>query len=286
MKEKQICEYYILGESLSDISKKINVSKSTVYRILKKNNINTKRNSSDYIEKLYTYKIDDAFFEKIDTEEKAYILGFLYADGNLHKKYYHIKLKLQERDSYILRQMNEVMKSDKPLYFHKKTKSTHQNQLSFVISNKKMYYDIKKCGLYPNKTYDLNLKNDIFDEKLFKHFLRGFFDGDGWICVYENINKYKSKKTGKIKGNKRLVVEVGFTGSSEMCEYFKKYFKENLDISSNLKIDKRTDNRIKSLKITNKNGIKKFYNFIYGDCNIYLHRKKEKFEEFFKIKKQ
>jgi hypothetical protein len=27
------------------------------------------------------YSVDDCFFKTIDTEQKAYILGFIYADG-------------------------------------------------------------------------------------------------------------------------------------------------------------------------------------------------------------
>lgn len=277
--DNEICKLYHSGKSLADIAKELNISKSMAYRCLKKNNVDTKKNSSHYIEKLYDYSIDDSFFEKIDTEEKAYILGFLYADGNLHKKNYHIKLKLQERDKYILEAMNTAMKSNKPLYFHKKTKKEHQNQVSIVVSNKKMYNDIINLGLYPNKTYDLNFKK-VFDDILFNHFLRGYFDGDGWACIYENNSYYKSKKTGLINNNKSKILEVGFTGSEKMCLYLQKYFKNNLKIVSNIRIDKRTDDRIKSLKITNKDGIKKFYNFIYENSNIHLNRKKDKFNKY------
>lgn len=283
MDESKICKIYESGKSISDISENLNISKSKVYRILLKNNINTKRNSSNYKEKLYDYEVDDTFFEKINTEEKAYILGFLYADGNLHKNGYHVKLKLQERDKYILEKMNKTLKSNKPLYFHKKTKETHQHAYSIVLSNKKMYNDLMNLGLYPNKTYDLKFKN-VFSDKLFKHFLRGYFDGDGWVCVYENPNKYKSKKTGILKNNKKTTAEVGFTGTLNMCEFLHDYFLKKLDIESKIKTDKRTDLRIKSIKIKKQAHVLKFYNFIYSDCNIFLNRKKEKFENFFNIK--
>lgn len=275
--EKIVCNLYGSGRSISDVSKQLNLSKSKVYRILKKNNVNTKRNSSHYIEKLYDYSIDSSFFENIDTEAKAYTLGFLYADGNIHKKHYHIKLKLQERDKYVLDTINKHLKSDKPLYFHKKTKDTHQNQYSLVISNKKMYNDILEQGLYPNKTYSLSFKK-TFSDKLMPHFIRGFFDGDGWISVYENTLKYESKKSDKETVYKNFVGEAGFTGSDQMCLFIRDYLYQKLKISSNISKDNRSDSRISNLKITNREGVRKFYNFIYQDSTIHLSRKKEKFE--------
>lgn len=281
--ETEICNLYKAGNSLSDISKELSINKSKVYRCLKKNEINTNKNSSHYIKKLYDYEIDDSFFEKIDTEEKAYILGFLYADGNLHKKYYHIKLKLQERDKYILEKINVAMRSNKPLYFHKKTKKEHQNQVSIVISNKKMYNDVINLGLYPNKTYDLNFKK-VFDDKMFNHFLRGYFDGDGWISVYKTDREY-FLKSGEKKINNREVSEVGFTGTEFMCRFLNKFFLETLQIKSYLKADKRTDYRIKSLRIRSHKDVKKFYEFIYKNSTIFLTRKRDKFNELKLLKK-
>lgn len=276
--ESEICNLYKSGNSLSDIAKKLSISKSMAYRCLKKNNIDTKKNSSHYIKKLYDYEIDDSFFEKIDTEEKAYILGFLYADGNLHKKNYHIKLKLQERDKYILEAMNIALKSNKPLYFHKKIKKEHQNQFSIVISNKKMYNDVIKIGLYPDKTYDLRFKK-VFDDKLYSHFLRGYFDGDGCICVYNNRPKYMSKKTGLEKEYNRQMGEVSFTGTKLMCIWLKDFLLKNLKIESHINDNKKHDSRITNLKITTQHGIFKFYEFLYKDAHIFLERKKEKFNK-------
>jgi hypothetical protein len=38
------------------------------------------------------YKINEDFFQEIDTEEKAYWLGFLYADGYIHVRSHQVKL--------------------------------------------------------------------------------------------------------------------------------------------------------------------------------------------------
>ena len=39
------------------------------------------------------YSYDSNFFEKIDSEAKAYWLGFLYADGYIHRNYKNGKIK-------------------------------------------------------------------------------------------------------------------------------------------------------------------------------------------------
>lgn len=277
-KEIDICKMYENKMSISDVSKKTKLSKSMVYRILKRNNINTKRNSSDFIEKLYDYNIDNTFFEKINTEEKAYVLGFLYADGSLNKNGYNVSLKLQERDKSILNKINKAIGSNKPLYFHKKIKKNHQNQYSIVISNKKMYNDLLKTGLHPNKTYDLKFKK-VFKNSLFQHFLRGYFDGDGWVTLYKRNSKYISKKTGKISFDRKMVAEVGFTGTNFMCDFLKKYFTD-IHINSYLQRDNRHNDKINNLRIKNKEGIVKFYHFIYDNANIFLNRKKNKFLKF------
>lgn len=257
--------YTLSGYSLTDISNSLSLSKSKVYRILKANGIVTNKTSADYISKLQDYKIDDLFFENIDTSEKAYVLGFMYADGNLHKKYYHIKLKLQATDKSMLEKINSIMQSNKPLYHHKSKNIKHQDQYSIVISNKKMYQDIMKHGLYPNKTYDLKFTRS-FNSSLLSHFIRGYFDGDGWITSYGSNNP-------SIKKN---VLEAGFTGTHGMCEFVKQVLCEN-NINSSLKIDKRTDNRIISLRIRGAKNISKFKKFVYKDSTLHLERKEEKF---------
>jgi hypothetical protein len=65
-----------------------------------------------------------------------------------------------------------------------------------------------------------------------------------------------------------------------MCDFLNDFFIKKLNIKSHLQKDKRCVNRINNVKITNKDGIKKFYDFIYSDAHIFLTRKKEKFLEF------
>src|SRR5260370_41289523 len=58
------------------------------------------------------YAVDEAFFDVIDTEEKAYWLGFLTADGTMREK--GGMLALQERDIDHLYKIRSSLRSKHP----------------------------------------------------------------------------------------------------------------------------------------------------------------------------
>ena len=73
-----ICKLYVDQDmSIKEISNKLNVDNMSVKRALQKNNIQLRTLS----ESLRKYSLDETYFDNIDSPNKAYILGFLYADG-------------------------------------------------------------------------------------------------------------------------------------------------------------------------------------------------------------
>ena len=75
------------------------------------------------------YTINEDYFDIIDTEEKAYLLGFLYADGNHFTKKNRITIGLQEKDKHILEKFNELIGSNRPLFLRKKENlKNHENK--------------------------------------------------------------------------------------------------------------------------------------------------------------
>ena len=69
------------------------------------------------------YVFDKTFFQEIDTEEKAYILGFIYADGNIsnieNDKHYRIRILLKKSDSNILEKIKTAIKYTGPIHYRK-----------------------------------------------------------------------------------------------------------------------------------------------------------------------
>lgn len=173
--------YTVQHMSVTKISNFYNVNSSVITRVLKENKIEIRDNNS-YKSK----KIDEDFFHNIDTQEKAYILGFFFADGCLTKKgTFGIKIK----DKELLERIKQELKSDHKIIECKPNKGSYSQEDSIYyglyFTNKKIEKDLKELGVDSNKTSTCSFP--IIPKELERHFIRGFFDGDG--SVYKTYNK-------------------------------------------------------------------------------------------------
>lgn len=210
------------------------------------------------------YKSDQTFFNKIDTEEKAYILGFVCADGHICKKTYRLSIALKDSDYKILERIKECIKSEHPVVRHIKKKNPYTKsnnlvleQCTLSINGKKLIEPLCKMGIAGKKTYTLDSSIiNIVPENLIRHFLRGYFDGDGsvtWGKEYSSGKKYLIQ----IAGNKEFLENT-----------YQKYFPSACRIYKY-----KTAKQCYTWKISDKKQVLKFLNYIYEDANIYLERK-------------
>src|ERR1035437_3893868 len=181
----QIISEYAAGVSSEIIGKKLDIDGSTVCRILKRNNIVLRPATQNK----RSYKINEDYFEIIDTEEKAYLLGFMYADGNLSKGGSGIKICLQEEDRDILEKFSIPIYGFAKIYEEIKVKNgISRRYLTSAVYCEKMHKDLTKLGCPPKKTFIIRMPHkDIVPEHLLRHFIRGYFDGDGCICITNPI---------------------------------------------------------------------------------------------------
>ena len=127
------------------------------------------------------YSIDESYFDKIDSGEKAYLLGFICADGCLYhsvakQKQDIIRITIKADDEEILNLFNEAFKCDKPIYYY------HRNGNQYAaleLVSQRIVDNIKNLGIEYNKTYGNTIPE--IDEKYMFDFIRGYFDGDGSI---------------------------------------------------------------------------------------------------------
>lgn len=124
----------------------------------------------------------DNYFENIDSDSKAYILGFLCADASLSKKYNKISFHLNPKDKSVLefikKEIELTAHISYSINFDKRTnKNYHLVNLQF--SNKKIRNDLENLGVTSNKSSILNFPN--IEYKFNWSFIRGLFDGDGFI---------------------------------------------------------------------------------------------------------
>ena len=144
--------------------------------------------------------INSNVFDVINTEEKAYWLGFIYADGNISnhdkiyeksgKHVYRIEIALQEGDINHLEKLKLFLEYEGKISLTKTNHRTNRCRLSF--NDKHMWETLNKIGCTPNKSLTLQFPKDIFNSNnLSKHFIRGYIDGDGCIS-------YTSKQHNKM----------------------------------------------------------------------------------------
>jgi len=117
--------------------------------------------------------INEGFFKQ-QTPEMAYVLGFIYSDGNLGNQLDHFSISQKEPE--ILYKIKNLMTSE-----HKIVRQVKQELYTLTIGNKVMVNDLLELGLTPNKSLDV--KFPILAENLYRHFIRGYFDGDGSIFL-------------------------------------------------------------------------------------------------------
>ena len=251
-----IIKRYNSGEAYTKIAKSINKSPSYVKSILLKNNISIRNLSQSH--EVYFY--DKSFFKKIDTQEKAYILGFLYADGNVCKNI--MQICLHKKDIEILNFIKHELKSNHKIV-------DDRGYVRFRIGNEELVKDLNALGLIERKTFKLSFPNKkILPKKLINHFIRGYFDGDG--CIKKGIDK------------KYLYTTWGFELIS--CKDFLQTINEILSKECKIKLanlhkEKRRSNPIYYLRHggTALPTIEKIYNFLYKEASFSLSRKKNKF---------
>lgn len=236
-----------------DLAKEYPVSCTAISALLKRHGYKAKSQS----ELQRKYDIDETFFDVIDTEEKAYFLGILYADGTHITERNAVTLSLNEDDKNLLQRLNNLLQPLKPLQYV--NIKNGKNQYRLTIQNKEISKRMLELGLVKAKTHKIIFPEWI-DKALIRHFIRGYFDGDG--CVSNRVFSMVGTESFLNSIQIVLIDELGL---------------------SKTKFDKRHKNRkdnITSIRYCGKNNLKKIMNWFYSDATIYLERKYEKFKNY------
>lgn len=217
-----------------------------VSRLLKNNSVALTR--APYKRK---YTLNENYFDEIDSEEKAYFLGWLFTDGSNFTPYHAVSLTLQERDKEILDRFSKWVETDAPYYFGKAKKESHQNSLRMQMTSKKMSDRLVELGMVKNKTFKI-IWPEWLNENFYKAFLRGSFEGDG---------SFSSKR-------------VCIVGTEAFCNKIKEIVDSRFGFSTRVSLPRKDQpNNIRRFSFTGLNNIKRFLTWIYEDAKFYLSRK-------------
>ncbi len=260
--EKDIPNIILLhknGMSPRKIAPLYNVRHTTIYKLLKKKKKYINRYKNAFIRK---YHCNNNYFGDIKTEHQAYWLGLIAADGCIKKNGNRLSITLHNNDSNILSLFLKDLQSNYPIHYSKRDKCCR-----ISIESKQIVNDLSTYNITPQKTFIYRFPTKL-NKKLYNHFIRGYFDGDG--CAY--ISKIKQ-------------IEYSITSNENFLNDIQNILMIECKLNkTNLKKYKRT--KIKTMVYYGNRQTKRIYDYMYKNATIYFPRKKEKFDTIYCALKQ
>lgn len=220
---EEVIKNYLAGLSMKQISMKSNglFSEWEVYKILDENDIERRSLGNTGI-------INHTYFDKIDTPEKAYLLGMIMADGSVRTGGNQLSITQHKNYSWYLWLM--LHNFIRPGVKRNDDKSCHQ----MTVCSDHLVKALEEKGIIPNKTYNFTkehadrLWNSVSDE--FKHdFLRGYLDGDGSFRFFKQSNVGQTESCN-----------IQWTGPRCLLLLIKKYIFEQYAYDASLQSDSQS----------------------------------------------
>lgn len=208
------------------------------------------------------YYANSRYFEKIDTEEKAYWLGFIAADGCVdHGRNKRLRLILSTKDKGHLVKYKRSL-----LYTGPISESNKYYRNAVEINDEQLVEDLVQYYIVPRKTW--TVAPPVLDKSLMHHYWRGCFDGDG------SIGSYASTKNAR-------VYSLQFCGNEKMVFGFAKFIEGKISHWCN-PFNKK--NNFYQLSYKGCELPKRVADIIYKNATIYLDRKKKIIDELLATK--
>lgn len=261
MKRSECIELYEFAEKeyansnigVRELSKKYDIDRSvlTGWLLAKGYKIENRRASKSF---------NIHYFDEIDTEEKAYWLGFLFADGAItqHNKSYSIELSLKLDDKEHVKKFSTALGKNCI-----NNCSTYRSRC--IIGSKHMFNILESYGCTQRKSLTLKFPNlNIFkNENLIRHFIRGYVEGDGCLSFCD-------------KNHTQAIISI--LGTKNFLNGIQQCYKSKYKLSTNSKTQEIT-------KILSYSGSTayKFAKWLYDGATIYLDRKYLRYKEYCRL---
>jgi len=250
----EVVKYYVeSGKGTRKVGEKFGISKDKVNKYVREAGVVRSNHFLTY---------NKRYFEHIDTEHKAYWLGFIMADGNIYdytkRPKYSLDIALQAKDKGHLEKLSKELSYTGEI--RERLIAGKYPSCRLQLHGKEIVNDLTELGCGPNKTMSLQVPK--IPKELLRHFIRGYFDGDGSITIYDD--GYKDKLSISLCcGNEEFLNQVQSIIIEELNLTEVKIYS---DKRSNLKEYRKA--RIDAFKILT---------WLYKDSSVYLDRKYEKY---------
>lgn len=257
-----IKKLYNENNSTVNIGKLFNVSHKTIAKILGELNIQRTGISRRH------YTLNEFYFDNIDDQNKAYILGLLYADGCNFIKKGTVSMSLEEDDRKILEKIRTKVDSERELEFIDYSNKhdggyTYKNQYRLLFFSTHMCNSLNSHGMTPNKS--LSLKFPVIEPDLVRHFIRGYFDGDG--SVYQ--------------GKRKTQFVLTITSTNGFCKTLKEIIEDELGVNCHIYDASNHNGITKVLSTSGRVQVKKLLDWLYKDAELFLERKYNRYIQYF-----
>ena len=238
--------------SLTKLGEKYGVKRQTISKYLKERNI-------EVINYQNVCRIDETVFNEIDTEEKAYWLGFIFADGNISSSGYRFEINLSAKDLDHMIKLKSFLKLETDIRVET-NRGLGKEVCRISVRNKNLWEMLNNKGCTPCKSLTLKFPNlSIFsDYNLVYDFIRGYCDGDGTLGSY------------KVQNSNTQTTELGFVGTLEFLRKIQEILQENGNLRS--KSTEKIINQAYSLSYS-ASVARKVARLLYENSSVYLERK-------------
>ena len=227
--------------------------------------------------------IDHEFFDSIDTEEKAYILGYILADGHaVDPKHKRFRIQLACIDEDIIVKIGKAIGYEKEL----PQRVDHLERIR-KGGNALFVFHFNSRGMW-NKLNDLEATGSKCHRMLMpeisdafkRHFARGYVDGDGSLV----ISKIDPKKNWRYRPDNEIQVQVAFCGGSwDVISTLTKWMNGRSRHKAKIEVGQTKSGRaFYRVGWCGSNGYR-VAKWLYEKANIFIDRKMAKYKEIRKL---
>ena len=271
-------KHYIERKNTVEMAEEANCSVDSIRGWMKKHDLKVSMEVANDGKRKYNFNHD--FFNHIDTEKKAYWLGFIMADAYISSKDSQFKLSLARRDKGHLQKFLNDLESDyviKDYDNHSNLTNKVHPMSKVVITSIRFHSTLITKGVLPQKTGNEQKPN--IPLSFYKDFVRGYFDGDGTIScgVRDRSRVYKTQTTY----SKKIWSSGSILGGEIFLKGMSDFFYDELGIKPTVR--KKSDyENVHQMSFSDGN-LKIIMDWFYEGATVYLDRKKEKYEEYLSL---
>lgn len=249
--KRRAVELYQSGSSIEEVAAVFGVTFASMKAALHRFGANIRRCGPTR-----THGLDERYFQTIDSEAKAYWLGFLLADGNVCKASasgnWMVQLNLAEVDVNQVTAFTQAVRYEGPIRYRESNKS-----YAVQITSTAMARDLMALECIPRKSCVHGTPK--IPSELVHHMYRGYFDGDG--ALFETPTTYSWR------------FEV--IGSHVFIQEFQEWLHIHADVTPTKLF---TRGKVTAVRCSGCQIIERILKGLYREATIYLPRKFEQYQ--------